>query len=561
MYTEFYGLRELPFQVTPDPRFYYANPVYEEAFANLVYAIRHRKGFVCLTGEVGTGKTTLLRRLIENMEPNTPFVFLFNTRLAFDDILTFMCDELGIHSNARSKRLKKIQLLNTFFLDQLRRGGTTALLIDEAQNLKDDTLEDLRLLSNLETNAEKLLQIILVGQPELDEKLSRPSLRQLRQRIGVQIRIDRLSPRETERFIRHRLEVGGYKGPDLFTPDAFVRIAWFSRGVPRLVNQICDNSLVMAFSTSRRTITADIVEEAAHDLGLREVAGEEKPGAGPLDVALGRAGEAALELARPIVGTRRAQPILLRGSKPFFGNPRPRRKRSDRTSAWAGFFLALILIGAGTSALALRDVESMEALRRTGSDWIRALAEGAYTVTDTIETAVEPQDQTMIASAGPAALSPPSAAEGAATGGVPESVAALPTPQSIQPSPAGQPEETTVKPAPTPHAKRPSYRRALRRPVVAARSQRAMKSPTPVQTFDRVRIRRDSRGTLGEAYALPSSRRWTGGGLPHGSSRTAERLGPPGTRASFATRACGVHPCTAVPPDAAGQAPFTDPMP
>ncbi|MGH7806212.1 MAG: ExeA family protein, partial [Candidatus Binatia bacterium] len=183
MYLSHFGFREPPFSVTPNPKFLYSNPAYEEAFANLRYGIEGRKGFIVLTGEVGTGKTTLLRRLMATLHPKTPFVFLFNTRLAFDEILAFVCDELRI-APVPSLRVQRIQVLNEFLLRQVREGRTTALLVDEAQNLGDDVLEELRLLSNLETNDEKLLQIALVGQPELDAKLARQELRQLRQRIA-----------------------------------------------------------------------------------------------------------------------------------------------------------------------------------------------------------------------------------------------------------------------------------------------------------------------------------------------------------------------------------------
>jgi general secretion pathway protein A len=215
VYTAHFGLREKPFNVTPDPRFYYANPVYREAYASLLSGVQERKGFVVMTGEVGTGKTTLLRMLMANLEATVRFAYLYNTTLSFEELLTYTCDELGIAVEGGG-RLARIQALNAFLIEQLRRGGTGALFIDEAQNLEPDVLENLRLLSNLETSTEKLLQIVLVGQPELEAKLAQPGLRQLRQRVSVQCRLDRLKDREVEDYVRLRLETAGARRTDIF---------------------------------------------------------------------------------------------------------------------------------------------------------------------------------------------------------------------------------------------------------------------------------------------------------------------------------------------------------
>jgi general secretion pathway protein A len=267
MYTAYFGFREKPFSVTPDPRFFYTNPGYQEAYANLIYAIRERRGFVMLTGEVGTGKTTLLRRLMENMESNVRFVFFYNTTLTFEEFLSFTCDELGLHVK-EGGRLQKIQALNEYLLTQLAKGGTVVLLIDEAQNLGEEVLENLRLLSNLETSSEKLLQIALVGQPELETKLEQAKLRQLKQRIAIQCRLSRLNDEEVGPFINYRLNAVGYKRQQLFTPDAVQEIAFYSKGFPRLINILCDNALLITYATSQKKVTADIVKEAASDLRL-----------------------------------------------------------------------------------------------------------------------------------------------------------------------------------------------------------------------------------------------------------------------------------------------------
>ncbi|MGH8069099.1 MAG: AAA family ATPase [Candidatus Entotheonellia bacterium] len=267
MYTDYFGFSEKPFSVTPDPRFFYTNPSYQEAYASLLYGIHERRGFIVLTGEIGTGKTTLLRRLMENMEPNVRFVFFYNTTLTFEELLDFICDELGLPIK-EAGRLQKIQMLNQFLMDQLARGGTVVLLIDEAQNLGEEVLENLRLLSNLETASEKLLQIVMVGQPELETKLNQPELRQLKQRIAIQCRLERLDDEEVGPFITYRLNTVGYKRQQLFMPDAVQEIAYYSKGFPRLINILCDNALLIAYATSQKRITADIIREAAGDLRL-----------------------------------------------------------------------------------------------------------------------------------------------------------------------------------------------------------------------------------------------------------------------------------------------------
>ena len=267
MYTDYFGFREKPFSITPDPRFFYTNPRYQKAYASLLYGIHERRGFIVLTGEIGTGKTTLLRRLMENMEPHIHFVFFDNTTLTFEEILDFFCQELGLPTK-ETGRIYKIQRLHRFLLDQLAAGETVVLLIDEAQNLGEEVLESLRLLSNLETSTEKLLQIVIVGQPELETKLDRYELRQLKQRIAIQCRLERLDDEEVGPFIHYRLSAVGYKRQQLFVPDAIQEIAYYSKGFPRLINILCDNALLVAYATSQKRITTDIVREVAEDLRL-----------------------------------------------------------------------------------------------------------------------------------------------------------------------------------------------------------------------------------------------------------------------------------------------------
>ncbi len=269
MYLDYFGFREKPFNVTPDPRFFYTNPSYEEAYASLLYGIRERKGFVVLTGEVGTGKTTLLRLLMGNRGAATPFAYVYNTNLTFNELLSFVCKDLGLPAK-HGGLLHNIEILNEFLIAQLKKGGTGVLLIDEAQNLQEEVLEKLRVLSNLETASEKLLQIVLVGQPELENNLDRPELRQLNQRIAIRCRLRRLENREVDAFIHYRLGVIGYNGHDLFTPEAIQRIAFYSRGIPRLINIVCDNAFLICYGTSQKTVSAVVIEEVAHDLRLKK---------------------------------------------------------------------------------------------------------------------------------------------------------------------------------------------------------------------------------------------------------------------------------------------------
>ena len=223
MYCDFYELRERPFNVTSDPKFLYLNARYREALASLHYGISQRKGFITLIGEAGTGKTTLLKKLLDDLDANTRTVFIFNTNVTFDEILEYIFGEfdLPVHNG---KRLYMLQRLNGFLLEELRQGRNVALLIDEAQDLEYSVLEDLRLLSNLETAKEKILQIVLSGQPELGLKLDNPNLRQLRQRVAVGARLLPLTREELTEYIQARLTAAGAADPRIFTRDAEDRI-------------------------------------------------------------------------------------------------------------------------------------------------------------------------------------------------------------------------------------------------------------------------------------------------------------------------------------------------
>jgi general secretion pathway protein A len=272
MYCDFYQMRERPFNVTADPKFLYLNARYREALASLNYGITQRKGFITLIGEAGTGKTTLLKKLLDDLDTTTRTVFVFNTNVTFDEILEYIFGEfdLPVHNG---RRLYMLQRLNSFLLDELGKGRNVALLLDEAQDLDYSVLEDLRLLSNLETAKEKILQIVLSGQPELGQKLGNPGLRQLRQRIAVSCRLLPLTREELTEYIQSRLTAAGAADPKLFARDAEERIFEISTGIPRLVNIVCDNALVIGYALGKKRIAADVVNEAAADLLTTETRG------------------------------------------------------------------------------------------------------------------------------------------------------------------------------------------------------------------------------------------------------------------------------------------------
>ena len=276
MYNRYFGFLESPFSISPDPHFFYSNPVYLEAYANLRYGIEAKKGFISITGEVGTGKTMLLRKLMRNFENTIHSVFIFNTYLAFDELLRAIMHDLGLETLGKD-RLAMLDALNAYLIEQLKKQHIVCLLIDEAQNLSDESLEGLRLLSNLETDKDKLLQIVMMGQPELKAKLKQPSLRQLKQRIALQFEIAPLKNDEIGSYINFRLQSAGYERKDLFHPEAVQKIALYSKGIPRLINVICDNALLTAFAASQKTISADLIREVADDLSLESETEPAKP--------------------------------------------------------------------------------------------------------------------------------------------------------------------------------------------------------------------------------------------------------------------------------------------
>jgi general secretion pathway protein A len=272
MYQKFFGLRESPFNVNPDPRYLYLTKQIQEALAGLTYGIQNRKGFILLTGEVGTGKTTLLNRLLDWLRgQRVATAYIFNSRLDVTQLFDFIMAEFDIPCESREKSQVLLRL-NQWLLDRYRAGETAVLIVDEAQNLTPEVLEEIRLLTNLETSTEKLLQIVLTGQPELEEKLKMPQLRQLRQRITLRCRTAPLSIEETFGYIAERLRIAGANGEPVFSKEAIQTVHMYSRGIPRVVNLLCEHSLINAYVDSLRPVSAQLVEEVAREFQLDEIA-------------------------------------------------------------------------------------------------------------------------------------------------------------------------------------------------------------------------------------------------------------------------------------------------
>jgi general secretion pathway protein A len=267
MYRSFFGLRVLPFGASPDPRFLYMMPRIREALACLQYGIAARKGFVVMTGEVGTGKTTLLKTVLSSFtKDRVSTAFVFNPRLDVLDFLEFVLTDFGIPPKARTKSGMLLQL-NRWLIERFRNQELCAIVVDEAQNLSWELLEEIRLLTNLETSSEKLVQIVLSGQPELEEKLRNPSVRQLRQRISMWCRTYPLSSEETQAYIGERLRIAGARQPVL-SPEAVQLVYRYSKGIPRLINLICEHAMISAYVEQIKPIPARIVESVSTELDL-----------------------------------------------------------------------------------------------------------------------------------------------------------------------------------------------------------------------------------------------------------------------------------------------------
>jgi general secretion pathway protein A len=265
VYLEYYGLTEPPFDITPNPRFLFFSPKHREAFNHLLYGIRERKGFVQLTGEVGAGKTTLCRAMLEQLGDRFATALILNPVLDADQLMKAVAMEFGLQVKGLD-RLETVAAINHFLLEQVEHQRDAVLIIDEAQDLTNELLEQVRLLSNLETDDRKLLQIVLMGQPELRDRLNAFELRQLRQRITVRYHLRPLTRGEMGQYIHHRLQVSGAKGPPYFTTAALWRVYHYSQGIPRLVNAVCDKCLLAAFVQQRDRVDFRMVGMAIREL-------------------------------------------------------------------------------------------------------------------------------------------------------------------------------------------------------------------------------------------------------------------------------------------------------
>jgi general secretion pathway protein A len=272
MYKSFFGLKENPFNVNPDPRYLFLTQQIEEALSGLMYGIQTRKGFITLTGEVGTGKTTLVNRLLDWLHlRRTKTAFLFNSRMNTNQLFDFIMAEFDIPCDNRSKS-QQLMKLNHWLLERYRAGETAVLIVDEAQNLTFPVLEEIRLLTNLETSTEKLLQIVLSGQPELEEKLKLPQLRQLRQRITLRCRTMPMTKDQTHSYIQERLRIAGADPQQaVFSPKAIESVHFFSMGIPRVINLLCEHALINSFVDQQKIVEPKVIEDVAREFQLDEV--------------------------------------------------------------------------------------------------------------------------------------------------------------------------------------------------------------------------------------------------------------------------------------------------
>ncbi len=268
MYNAFFGFKESPFNLTPDPAFLYRSRQHEEALANLIYGVQSRKGFIVLTGEVGTGKTTMLECLQDFLATHhMDFAFLFNSRLTVDQFFEMIAYDLELQCSRHSKT-EVLITLNQLLIQNMSEGRTVALIVDEAHNLEWDVLEEIRLLGNLENRRGKLLQIVLAGQPEFDRKLDAPALRQLKQRVALRCTLQPFQEAETAEYIFTRLTKAGMPDQTLLPAELIAEIHTRARGIPRVINAVCDNLLLTAFAMESKTATLAMLEEVCEDMRL-----------------------------------------------------------------------------------------------------------------------------------------------------------------------------------------------------------------------------------------------------------------------------------------------------
>jgi general secretion pathway protein A len=299
MFLDFYGLKEEPFGVTPDPRFLYLSPDHREALASIYYGIEAGRGFMALIAVPGMGKTTLLFHLLERFRASARTAFLFQTQCNSREFMRFLLSELSCESGAGQDPVAMHDEFNRLLLQEARSGRRCIIIVDEAQNLDPTVLETIRLLSDFETPRAKLLQIILSGQPGLANKLARPSLAQLRQRISLIGRLGTLPPQETRNYLDHRLKVAGASGAQIFADDACAMIAELSLGIPRNINNLCFNALSLGYALRQKTINADILREVAADFDLSKLQSPVAPGDPAPDFLFEEAARQTVEFPEP----------------------------------------------------------------------------------------------------------------------------------------------------------------------------------------------------------------------------------------------------------------------
>ncbi|HET9916653.1 MAG TPA: AAA family ATPase [Candidatus Binatia bacterium] len=348
MYEEYFGFHTRPFSITPDPRFFYDTPSYREAFATLRYGIEARKGLIVITGAAGLGKTRLVKDFMQRAEVTIGTAFISNPKLTAAEFLPFVLNELRITSTTQDRAAMTLQL-KEYLVERFKKHHHVALLVDEAQQLNNELFEELRLLSNLETNEEKLIQIVLLGQPELEERLDQPELRQLKQRVAIRCRLLPLTDREVYPYILSRLETAGFAGKALFDPKAVEKIALYSKGIPRLINVLCDNALLNCYACSKSKVSAEIVEETALDLQLTAQASKKQLSAtAPLETVGKRR---ILKEANPSASVLQA-PLEDFADFPMAGEQRRTPiRRQRRLAGLATGFVFGILAAAGGGAI------------------------------------------------------------------------------------------------------------------------------------------------------------------------------------------------------------------
>jgi len=360
MYNSYFGFSVSPFSVSPDPSFFYTNPVYQEAYANLQDGIKAKEGLIVITGKAGTGKTTLLRKLMTDyLHGPIQTVCVSNTYLDFTELLQVIHHELGLAID-KANKLKLLQELNEYLITQFKQSHVVSVLVDDAQYLSDDALEGLRLLSNLEINQERLIQIVLMGRPELRAKLESPTLSQLKQRVALQCRLFPLIRSEVGPYIDSRLRAAGNTSDDLFSPDAVGLIATYSYGIPRLVNIICDNALLTAYAGNQKKVSAEVIKQAARDLssGLEEQS-------------------AQAEIAPAVAGTKPEPAMPEDGRFPQLVEPdtlRLQRQRRNRGLTWIAVGVAVALVALGGAATTLYSPQIKGYLAQVTSPENRRLA-------------------------------------------------------------------------------------------------------------------------------------------------------------------------------------------